>query len=89
MNWSVARFATVKEAPRVGLEPTGLAPQRTDGTRVTEPAPSPETKYGTKTDAETAPDDPDLRSVVDAWPNLPEAIRAGIVAMVQTCGGGF
>ncbi|MCZ6651489.1 MAG: hypothetical protein O7D91_00455, partial [Planctomycetota bacterium] len=29
--------------------------------------------------------DPGLASVVEAWPTLPEAIRAGIVAMVRTC----
>jgi hypothetical protein len=28
--------------------------------------------------------DPDLAAVVAAWPELPEAIRAGIVAMVET-----
>ena len=28
--------------------------------------------------------DPDLRAVVSAWPELPEALRAGIVAMVGT-----
>jgi hypothetical protein len=27
--------------------------------------------------------DPDLAAVVAAWPELPEAIRAGIVAMVR------
>ncbi len=25
----------------------------------------------------------DLRQVIEAWPSLPEAIRAGIVAMVK------
>jgi hypothetical protein len=29
------------------------------------------------------PDDPGLAAVVDAWPDLPEAIKAGIVAMVR------
>ncbi len=29
------------------------------------------------------PDDPDLAAVVDAWPKLPAAIKAGIVAMVR------
>ena len=29
------------------------------------------------------PDDPDLAAVVDAWPELPEAIKTGIVAMVK------
>lgn len=28
--------------------------------------------------------DPDVQIIVDAWPKLPEAIRAGIVAMVKT-----
>ena len=27
--------------------------------------------------------DPDLAAVVDAWPSLPEPIRAGIIAMVE------
>jgi len=26
---------------------------------------------------------------VDAWPNLPEPIRKGIVAIIQTCEGGL
>jgi hypothetical protein len=26
---------------------------------------------------------PDLRAVIEAWPDLPEAVRAGIVAMVR------
>lgn len=32
------------------------------------------------------PDDPGLAVVVDSWPTLPEAIRAGILAMVQAAG---
>ena len=32
---------------------------------------------------ETPPIDPDLAAVVDAWPKLPEAIRAGILAMIR------
>jgi hypothetical protein len=27
--------------------------------------------------------DPDFAVVMDAWPNLPQAIKAGIVAMVR------
>jgi hypothetical protein len=30
--------------------------------------------------------DPDLATVVDAWDRLPEAVRAGIVAMVKAAG---
>jgi hypothetical protein len=29
------------------------------------------------------PADPDLAAVTEAWPNLPPAVRAGIVAMVK------
>jgi hypothetical protein len=32
--------------------------------------------------------DPDLAAVVDAWPDLPEAIKDGIVAMVKAASGG-
>jgi hypothetical protein len=30
-----------------------------------------------------ASDDPELAAVIDAWDRLPEAIKAGIVAMVK------
>jgi hypothetical protein len=33
-------------------------------------------------------DDPDLTTVVDAWNRLPEAVRAGIVAMVRAATNG-
>jgi len=33
-------------------------------------------------------DDPGLAAVVDAWPELPGAIKAGIVAMVRVAGKG-
>ncbi len=32
------------------------------------------------------PADPDLREVIGAWPDLPEAIKAGIVAMIGAAG---
>jgi hypothetical protein len=32
---------------------------------------------------DTCKNDPDLIAVVDAWPQLPGAIKAGIVAMVK------
>jgi hypothetical protein len=33
---------------------------------------------------DTRQSDPDLALVNEAWPNLPEAIRAGILAMIKT-----
>jgi len=35
---------------------------------------------------ETDPADADLRRVVEAWPTLPESVRAGIVAMLAAEG---
>jgi hypothetical protein len=32
---------------------------------------------------DTCKTDPDLAAVVEAWPDLPEALKAGIVAMVK------
>ena len=34
------------------------------------------------------PVDPDLAAVIEAWPKLPEAVRAGILAMVRAAGSG-
>ena len=31
---------------------------------------------------------PDLQDIIDAWPALPEAIRAGILAMVKAASDG-
>ena len=36
-----------------------------------------------KNDAPLPPTDPDLSAVVNAWPQLPSALKAGIVAMVR------
>jgi len=38
-------------------------------------------------DARKAEFSPDLAAVVEAWPKLPEAIRAGILAMIRAAGG--
>jgi len=32
---------------------------------------------------DSVPIDPDLAAVVEAWPKLPEAIKAGILAMIR------
>jgi hypothetical protein len=36
---------------------------------------------------DTCKTDPDLTAVVAAWPDLPKAIRAGILAMVKAASG--
>jgi hypothetical protein len=39
---------------------------------------------GATIDCKVAPDGlPDLQSIVDAWTDLPEAIKAGMLAMVR------
>ena len=45
------------------------------------PSNNPSSKPGNST--ANVPDDPDLAVVTDAWPELPAAVRAGIVAMIQ------
>ena len=39
-------------------------------------------------DRESTATGPDLQTVVDAWPTLPEPVRAGIVAMVRASSEG-
>jgi hypothetical protein len=36
---------------------------------------------------DTCQTDPDLAAVIDAWGRLPEAVRAGIAAMVKAASG--
>ena len=43
------------------------------------------TESGT-VDGEKTPSDPDLAQVVEAWPQLPEAIRAAVLAIVRNAG---
>ena len=34
-------------------------------------------------DAAADPIDPDLQAIVDAWPAIPKAVKAGILAMIE------
>ena len=63
-----------------GIEPLANSPENTAN-----PAPG-----GAKNGALTSTSptiDPALAALIDAWPTLPEAIRAGILAMVRAAGG--
>ena len=39
-------------------------------------------------DARNGLDDADLQAIVECWPDLPQAVKADIVAMVQAAGDG-
>ncbi len=60
----------------MGLEPPQYYPEKTT---VSEPGGAESGVHA----APTAVHDPDLAAVVKVWPKLPEAVRAGIVAMVK------
>ena len=66
----------------LGLEPSAHNSQVASPQVLTKPVSPARTKYGTKRASETA-DDSDLAAVVTAWPELPEPVKAGIVAMVE------
>ena len=42
---------------------------------------------GSKSPQANEPFDADLQAVIDRWPELPEPIKAGIVAMIRAAGG--
>jgi hypothetical protein len=64
------------EAP--GIEPATPTPQGKAGTPVTA---SPSFPLAHSLARETQID-PDLARLIDAWPTLPEVLRAGILAMI-------
>ena len=59
-----------------GLEPVAYSPEKTRSGGGS----------GAESGAESgdpAPIDADLRRLIDAWPTLPDPVRAGIIAMVK------
>ncbi|MGO9601622.1 MAG: hypothetical protein ACLP7Q_26910 [Isosphaeraceae bacterium] len=74
------RQNTSKAANSLGLrQPHSHSKSRTDPTRCDPPRLPRATRGATG----PPPADPELAAVVAAWPGLPEAIRAGILAMVK------
>jgi hypothetical protein len=68
-----------------GLEPGSVTTSKSKG--LEQPAES----RAAESDAsgpDSAPIDTDLARVIDAWPGLPEAVKAGIKAMVKAATGG-
>ena len=61
------------------MRPQAGSPKRNASNDLRQPDPS--LAHYLPTD--TCKTDPDLASVVTAWPALPEAIKAGILAMVK------
>ena len=41
---------------------------------------------GAAVDAQNTSIDPDLQAIIERWPELPDAVKAGILAMVRTSG---
>jgi hypothetical protein len=66
----------------LGIEPSAPNLQPANPPILTDTPESEKTKYGTKCSGETAIS-PELQAVIDAWATLPDAVRAGIVAMVK------
>ena len=58
-----------------------------DGAKTCDNGPATDSRRRSSSDADSPPDE-DLRRVIAAWPALPEAIRAGILAMVKAAAGG-
>jgi len=70
----------------LGIEPSSPNFQTANAPTLTIPTVTEKTKYGTKSTGETA-FSPELQAVVNAWPELPEALKAGIMAMVKASAG--
>jgi len=60
-----------------------ITPSRQEPTQAAPKRPLTATQNATR----LLPEDSDLAAVVDAWHRLPEAIKAGIVAMVKAASG--
>ena len=66
----------------VGIEPTARPCNDKDLQQSIAQKAENEAGFRAETAPAETPPDPDLRAVIEAWPDLPKAIRAGIVAMV-------
>ncbi len=80
----------------IGIEPTTFSlgsgrhsaetPENTEVFEGGSATPSYSASYSTPKSTPEAPADPELAAVVRAWPDLPPAIRAGVLALVKAAG---
>ena len=87
-NWQTRRIQNpVRFTPGVGSIPTfGISNSKDLQQTIDEKAPN--SSDSDADSASRAPPNPpkhtpDLQTVIDGWPDLPEAVRAGIMAMVK------
>ena len=81
-----APVAQLDRASVFGTE--GQNPQATESTKTYETPDPCACPSLCQNRAQNAPVDADLAAVVGAWADLPQAIKAGIVAMVKAAGAG-
>jgi hypothetical protein len=73
-------FSDLEQYPQGDLNPLHPPRKGRTGKEVTETTPDPLAQ----TLAREIEKDPDLARLIDAWPELPPAFRAGILAMVES-----
>jgi hypothetical protein len=89
MRFELTTFTLAKGEPSVvsadtkGLTEDGNSACTTACTSNTETANEAITEASGRGDAEGPAQDPRLDAMIESWPTLPEAIKAGIVAMVK------
>jgi len=74
-------------APRVGLEPTADPSNDNDLQQSIAQKAGNEAGFRAESAPADAPHEPRLQAVIEAWLDLPEAVKAGIVAMVKASAG--
>jgi hypothetical protein len=80
--------APVAQLDRASVFGTGEPPAQPRGKQATCDSPAePLCQRLCQFAAEVAPTAPDLAALLTAWPNLPEALKAGIVAMARATAG--
>ena len=67
------------------MNPSLISPNEQNGNDLRDAENQSGTECGT-VDAKTDVIDPDLQAIIDAWPTLSSAVKAGVLAMVTAAG---